>query len=869
MTRERRLQLRDGARSNFFHGFDGYMTHAFPADELNPIACAPRGRNLRDPNDLGVNDVCGGFALTLIDSLPTLALMNRTRFEEGVRRVLDSLGEEGFDLDVRVQVFEVTIRVLGGLLSAHQEAQNQHLDWYNNELVHLAHDLGTRLLPAFETPTGIPWPRINLRNGLALHVTEKESSTNNAAGAGSLILEFTLLSRLTGDERFEFVARRAFFAIWDRRIRTRRGSELGVVGNEIDAWTGEWGSYITGLGAGVDSLYEYAVKAHILTGDEAYIRVWDESYAALRLYSADSGGWVWKNFHVVHGWVATFWIDSLAAYFPGLLTLVGEVKAAEKMWLVYWGLWRRYAAIPERWDWRRREVEVQVEHYPLRPEFVESTYHLWRATGDEYYLSVGEVIVMDLERRCRTRCGWAGLQRVEDIIKGGQGKEANWQDRMESFALSETWKYLFLMFDEENPLHMGDAPWVFTTEGHHIYVPSHLRKLNPSMSSARAPATNVTMKRVCEKPAREKFWSGVASRTDLHFPAMLTGADLFVSHVRGVMFPPTPEGVCSTAIPYAEQYEVLFGKKSFEEVTSDRAGFADMAVKVVKEMGRVIVRDLEGIVMRFATTSKGDGVVVVRVNDIVIEEGERVVIEDLGQAIEFMPVDYFRGEFVPGTVLRIGATWKIEDSLEGQEGSYIITERAYRVPWSSDPTQTKWPVMYRAPPTNLAACRALKSVRPIPGWDRGAAIVVRMSGGCSLVAKAVHAGKAGYSLLVVTQGHEETDGKLLLAEEGEVKRAERQLAESGKKLPAVVVISNALDTMLDADESTGGWQFKQENTAEIMQEPGAKIEGRLMAHGGRDRSVPVNVEGEPRLRGAVWFRGLKVENLVLNTGYEI
>ncbi|ODQ54682.1 glycoside hydrolase [Saitoella complicata NRRL Y-17804] len=461
MTRERRLQLRDEARSDFFHGFDGYMTHAFPADELNPITCSPRGRNLRDPNDLGVNDVCGGFSLTLIDSLPTLALMNRTRFEEGVRGVLDSLGEEGFDLDVRVQVFEVTIRVLGGLLSAHQEAQG--LDWYNNELLHLAHDLGTRLLPAFETPTGIPWPRINLRNGLALHPSEKERSTNNAAGAGSLILEFTLLSRLTGDERFESVARRAFFAVWDRRIRTRRGSGLGVVGNEIDAWTGEWGSYITGLGAGVDSFYEYAVKAHILTGDEAYLRVWDESYAALRLYSADSGGWVWKNFHVVHGWVATFWIDSLAAYFPGLLTLVGEVKAAEKMWLVYWGLLRRYAAIPERWDWRRREVEVQVGHYPLRPEFVESTYHLWRATGDEYYLSVGEVIMRDLERRCKTRCGWAGLQRVEDNIAGGKGREANWQDRMESFALSETWKYLFLMFDEKNPLHKGDAPDITST----------------------------------------------------------------------------------------------------------------------------------------------------------------------------------------------------------------------------------------------------------------------------------------------------------------------------------------------------------------------------------------------------------------------
>lgn len=52
------------------------------------------------------------------------------------------------------------------------------------------------------------------------------------AGAGSLILEFATLSRLTGDERFEKVAYKAFFALWNRK------SNLGLVSNTINIWTG-------------------------------------------------------------------------------------------------------------------------------------------------------------------------------------------------------------------------------------------------------------------------------------------------------------------------------------------------------------------------------------------------------------------------------------------------------------------------------------------------------------------------------------------------------------------------------------------------------------------------------------------------------
>jgi ER degradation enhancer, mannosidase alpha-like 1 len=96
--------------------------------------------------------------------LDTLVVLDdRPGFESAVRAVIDFVQ---FDVNTRPQVFETTIRVLGGLLSAHifasQPQQPFFLPWYNGELLTLAHDLGERLLPAFSTPTGIPYARVSI-----------------------------------------------------------------------------------------------------------------------------------------------------------------------------------------------------------------------------------------------------------------------------------------------------------------------------------------------------------------------------------------------------------------------------------------------------------------------------------------------------------------------------------------------------------------------------------------------------------------------------------------------------------------------------------------------------------------------------------
>ncbi|EFX03957.1 er glycosyl hydrolase [Grosmannia clavigera kw1407] len=544
MRSERIVELRRETVKMFYHGYDNYMQIAFPEDELRPVSCAPLTRDAQNPDNVALNDVLGNYSLTLIDSLSTLAILASAPaedgdvgpkalrdFQDGVAAVVEQYGDgragrtgqgqrgRGFDVDSKVQVFETVIRGVGGLLSGHLFAVGElpiagyeAAAWptwpnglqYDGQLLRLALDLATRLLPAFYTPTGMPYPRI----------TETCS-----AGAGSLVLEFTVLSRLTGDRRFEQLAKRAFWAVWYRR------STIGLIGAGVDAEQGRWIGHYSVIGAGADSFFEYALKSHILLSGaelangtqlqarpsslrsgrswldpnamfpqlseeenrpEAFLEAWNLAHAAIKrhLYS-DREHPHYVNVNLWTGSLASQWIDSLGAYYPGLLVLAGELEEAVETNLLHTAVWTRYAALPERWSIKDRTVEGGLGWWPLRPEFVESTYHIYRATRDPWYLYVGEMVQRDIWRRCWTACGWAGLQNVLD------GEQT---DRMESFFLGETAKYLYLLFDDRHPLNSLDAAYVFTTEGHPLILPRRRRDRTastPKQADQQIPSTPV------------------------------------------------------------------------------------------------------------------------------------------------------------------------------------------------------------------------------------------------------------------------------------------------------------------------------------------------------------------------------------------
>lgn len=574
-----------------------------------------------------MNDALGNYSLTLIDSLSTLAILAGSAegnsytgpqalsdFQRGVSEFVRYYGDgregpsgegiraHGFDLDSKVQVFETVIRGLGGLLSAHlfaigelpipgyepkvQRTTNSDdplelppIHWpngfvYDGQLLRLALDLGQRILPAFYTLTGIPYPRVNLRHGIPfytkspLHTMDdqdedfiaedhqdwkgrREITETCSAGAGSLTLEFTVLSRLTGDPRFEQAAKRAFWAVWERR------SPLGLIGNGIDAEQGAWIGPHSGIGAGMDSFFEYAVKSHILlsglnapnesmsrTPDDrwldpntlhaplptqlhsadAFLQAWHQAHDSVKryIYTDRNSYPYYSNNHRATGQPYTMWIDSLGAFYPGLLALAGEVDEAIEANLVYTALWTRYSALPERWSFRGNDVDSGIGWWPGRPEFIESTYYIYRATKDPWYLYVGEMVLKDIKWRCYAPCGWAGLQDVRTGEK---------QDRMESFFLGETTKYMYLLFDPDHALNKLDAPFVFSTEGHPLIIPKAKAGSRPPKSQAVTknlePYYDETFTHSCPVPPVPDSLTGSATAARLDLFGVSRFTDLY------------------------------------------------------------------------------------------------------------------------------------------------------------------------------------------------------------------------------------------------------------------------------------------------------------------------------------------------------
>ncbi|KAL7828971.1 hypothetical protein SRHO_G00326050 [Serrasalmus rhombeus] len=451
MTRDEKHRLRNQVVEMFDHAYQNYMDHAYPADELMPLTCRGRVRGL-EPSRGDVDDALGKFSLTLIDTLDTLVLLNKTaEFEEAVKRVLKDVR---LDNDIVVSVFETNIRVLGGLLGGHSMAvmlkeRGERMLWYQDELLHMAKDLGIRLLPAFNTSSGLPYPRVNLRHGVQGPETRTGTETDTCtACAGTIILEFAALSRFTGDPVFEAHARRAMDFLWEKR---QRNSNL--VGKTINIHSGEWVCRDSGVGAGIDSYYEYLLKAYILLGDDQFLQRFNIHYASIMKYISQPP--LLLDVHIHKPLLpARTWMDSLLAFFPGLQVLKGDIRPAIETHEMLYQVTKKHNFLPEAFT---TDFRVHWAQHPLRPEFAESTYFLYKATRDPYYLEAGRTVLENLNRFARVPCGFAAMK---DVRTGSH------EDRMDSFFLAETFKYLFLLFAEEDDLPFDVEDYVFTTEAH-------------------------------------------------------------------------------------------------------------------------------------------------------------------------------------------------------------------------------------------------------------------------------------------------------------------------------------------------------------------------------------------------------------------
>ena len=225
-----------------------------------------------------------------------------------------------FNVDQNVSVFETNIRAVGALVSAHvllvdertpvfrqeyrdkwerkknQKSNQWKMGIFSNDfdsggrstqsdwsLMDLAVDLAQRLLPAFQTSRGIPYGTVNLRSGVPAGETPVVgmlvflNRVNLAtAAAGTFILEFAMISRLTGDPRFEIAAHKALIALFASK------SPIGLFGQHIDALSGQWYGTVAGVGNYIDSFYEYLLKGYLLLDRDQYLLLFEEVYESTK-----------------------------------------------------------------------------------------------------------------------------------------------------------------------------------------------------------------------------------------------------------------------------------------------------------------------------------------------------------------------------------------------------------------------------------------------------------------------------------------------------------------------------------------------------------------------------------------------------------
>ena len=421
---EKQTEMANRVRQEFLHAWNGYKQYAWGHDELKPLS-----KSYRDWYSVSLD-------MTAVDALDTMILMG---LDDEAAKTREFIAKNlSFDKDIYVKNFEITIRMLGGLLSSHQLTGDKRL-------LALAEDLGNRLLPAFDSPTGMPYVNVNLKTGA---VSGEET---NPAEVGTLLIEFGTLSKLVGKPIYYDKAKHALVELYNRR------SPIGLVGSGINIRTGAWTDETSHIGSGIDSYYEYLLKAWLLFDDKDCEQMWKSSIKAVNQYLADDAltGFWYGQANMNSGKHVGTYFGALDAFIPGELALSGDLDHAKRLEESCYRMWTKWGIEPEVLNYS--DMTIVEKGYALRPEIIESAYYLYHFTKDPRYLDMGRTFFNGIVKYCRTDVAYAALSDVEKKTKA---------DRMESFFLAETLKYLYLLFAQPDMLDLTKV--VFNTEAHPI-----------------------------------------------------------------------------------------------------------------------------------------------------------------------------------------------------------------------------------------------------------------------------------------------------------------------------------------------------------------------------------------------------------------
>ncbi|RYE11930.1 MAG: glycoside hydrolase family 47 protein, partial [Sphingobacteriales bacterium] len=399
MTAAVKDSLRASVREAASHAWNGYKKYAAGMDDLQPLS--NNGKNWYNVSLL----------MTPVDAFDSFVMMGLTKeASEAKQMILSSLN---FNVDNEVQVFEVTIRLLGGLITAYEMDGDKRF-------LQLATDLADRLMPAFETKTGMPYRYVHLQTGAT------RDSINNPAEIGTLLLEFGQLTKHSGDGKYMNAAKKAIMALYARR------SAINLIGERINIHTGQWVSARSHMSGYIDSYYEYLHKGWLLFKDADFKKAFRCHNKAIKkhLLSPSANGTFMKVVNMHDGRELATTYGALDAFYAGLCALAGDDRTAAAIQQANYYMWTRFGMEPEEFNFAKDSIISA--YYILRPENIESCFYLYRSTKQVKYLQMGARMLNDILQYCRTPEAFAAIKNVTT-------KEQ--MNSMQSFFFAETLKY--------------------------------------------------------------------------------------------------------------------------------------------------------------------------------------------------------------------------------------------------------------------------------------------------------------------------------------------------------------------------------------------------------------------------------------------
>ncbi|KAK1153023.1 mannosyl-oligosaccharide 1,2-alpha-mannosidase IC [Acipenser oxyrinchus oxyrinchus] len=449
-TRERREKVKEMMKFSW----DNYKTYAWGKNELQPLT-----RNGHIGNMFG-----GLRGASIVDSLDTLYIMGLLEEFEDAKSWVEK--ELDMNSNGEASLFEVNIRYVGGLLSAYYLTGEEV---FKKKAI----ELGEKLLPVFNTPTGIPRGVINLGSGTSWSWGWASAGSSILAEFGTLHLEFVHLTEVTGNPIYSEKVMNI------RNVLNKIEKPHGLYPNFLSPVTGNWVQHHVSIGGLGDSFYEYLIKSYLMSDkrDEQAKKMYYDALEAIEtnLVQKSPGGLTyiaeWR------GGVLDHKMGHLACFSGGMIGIGaddGEPEqrkhhmdlAAEITHTCHESYARTATKLgPEAFRFdsgvEATATRMSDRYYILRPEVVESYMYMWRLTHDPKYREWGWEAIQALEKYCRVDKGFTGIRDVYTTSPSPDNMQ-------QSFFLAETLKYLYLLFSDDDLLPLDD--WVFNTEAHPLPV---------------------------------------------------------------------------------------------------------------------------------------------------------------------------------------------------------------------------------------------------------------------------------------------------------------------------------------------------------------------------------------------------------------